>query len=202
MHEQSGITTTGRISRRKNVYAGLAAGYALFDEFDCSDERKTTGFQLPSGPCDVTLAFGDKVFDAKGQLVYDFFNLDGILGDKYTVNGKIQPFDVEPRKYRFRLLDGGRASASYAFALSDGTPLIQVSTTQQPAGGPGQTPVCHLRRGRASRRDHRLLEMQTRHQAVSSESRRADRQPRSTGKLLTPGISSSRFRVGLFNAQI
>ena len=38
--------------------------------------------------------------------MFDLFNLDGILGDKFLVNGVIQPFfNVEPRRYRFRLLD-------------------------------------------------------------------------------------------------
>jgi FtsP/CotA-like multicopper oxidase with cupredoxin domain len=111
----------------QNVYAGLAGFYLLFDELDCDDETNVHGLQLPSGEYDVPLAFGDKVFDANGQLVYDFFNLDGILGDKYTVNGKVQPyFEVEPRKYRFRLLDAG-PSRFYAFALSDGTPLVQIA---------------------------------------------------------------------------
>lgn len=38
----------------------------------------------------------------------DCFNIDGILGDRFMVNGKIQPFfQVHPRKYRFRWLNGG-----------------------------------------------------------------------------------------------
>ena len=42
------------------------------------------------------------------QLVFDGFNTDGIIGDRYTVNRTIQPrFEVEPRKYRFRIINGG-----------------------------------------------------------------------------------------------
>jgi FtsP/CotA-like multicopper oxidase with cupredoxin domain len=50
----------------------------------------------------------DKVFDQNGLLYMDILNTDGILGDRYTVNGVIQPFfQVQPRKYRLRLLNGG-----------------------------------------------------------------------------------------------
>jgi FtsP/CotA-like multicopper oxidase with cupredoxin domain len=63
--------------------------------------------------------FNDKVFDpTTGQLVFDLFNLDGILGDKFLVNGVIQPFlNVEPRRYRFRMLDTG-PSRFYEFFLT------------------------------------------------------------------------------------
>src|SRR6266446_5006869 len=56
----------------------------------------------------------------KGLLgFYCLFNLDGILGDKFLVNGKIQPFfNVQPRRYRFRLLDTG-PSRFYQFFLTD-----------------------------------------------------------------------------------
>jgi FtsP/CotA-like multicopper oxidase with cupredoxin domain len=65
------------------------------------------------------LAFADKVYDANGLLAFDLFNLDGILGDKFLVNGRIQPFfNVQPRRYRFRLLDTG-PSRFYEFFLTD-----------------------------------------------------------------------------------
>src|SRR5262249_3269073 len=66
------------------------------------------------------LAFADKVYDpTSGLLSFDLFNLDGILGDKFLVNGKIQPFlQVQPRRYRFRLLDTG-PSRFYEFFLTD-----------------------------------------------------------------------------------
>jgi hypothetical protein len=36
---------------------------------------------------------GDRVFRSDtGLLFFDLFNLDGILGDKFLVNGTIQPF--------------------------------------------------------------------------------------------------------------
>jgi FtsP/CotA-like multicopper oxidase with cupredoxin domain len=109
-----------------NVYAGLAGFYVLFDETeysngkpippdlmeDVGDETETKGWRLPSGTYDVPLILHDLAFarDEKGvpQLAFDGFNTDGIIGDRYTVNRKIQPrFEVEARKYRFRIYNGG-----------------------------------------------------------------------------------------------
>lgn len=102
----------------QNTYKGLFGFYCLFNQFDTGDEG--TGFHLPSFPqFDIPLAFTDKVYDPEtGQLVFDLFNLDGILGDKFLVNGVIQPFlNVKPRRYRFRLLDPG-PSRFYEFFLT------------------------------------------------------------------------------------
>lgn len=102
----------------QNTYKGLAGFYCLFNSKDTGDE--TTGFRLPSFPqFDIPLMFNDKVFDQhSGELVFDLFNLDGILGDKFLVNGVIQPFlVVSPRRYRFRMLDTG-PSRFYEFFLT------------------------------------------------------------------------------------
>jgi FtsP/CotA-like multicopper oxidase with cupredoxin domain len=103
----------------QNTYKGLLGFYCLFNQFDTGNE--TTGFRLPSFPqFDIPLAFADKVYDpTTGLLAFDLFNLDGILGDKFLVNGKIQPFfNVQPRRYRFRLLDTG-PSRFFQFFLTD-----------------------------------------------------------------------------------
>jgi FtsP/CotA-like multicopper oxidase with cupredoxin domain len=92
-----------------NVYAGLAGFFLLFDDQDSGNESDPSpAFGLPSGKYDVPLLLHDVLFDQNGQVVFDPFNTDGILGDKYTVNRIIQPFcQVERRKYRFRILNGG-----------------------------------------------------------------------------------------------
>ena len=103
----------------QNTYKGLLGFYLLFNQFDTGNEE--TGFHLPSFPdFDVPMAFADKVFDPESrQLAFDLFNLDGIMGDKFLVNGKIQPFfRVKPRRYRFRWLDTG-PSRFYEFFLTD-----------------------------------------------------------------------------------
>jgi FtsP/CotA-like multicopper oxidase with cupredoxin domain len=102
----------------QNTYKGLVGFYCLFNNLDTGNDD--TGFRLPDFPQhDIPLAFADKVYDpSSGQLVFDLFNLDGILGDKFLVNGKIKPFlNVEPRRYRFRLLDTG-PSRFYEFFVT------------------------------------------------------------------------------------
>src|SRR5215213_3662505 len=109
----------------ENTYKGLAGAYILFNEFDTGDEN--TGFRLPSfgdgqNPLtsfDIYMVFNDKVFDADtGLLRFDLFNTDGILGDKFLVNGKIQPvLHVSPRRYRFRWLNTGPSRFYQHFLL-------------------------------------------------------------------------------------
>ena len=113
----------------QNTYKGLVSFYTLFsDDINLDTDDETTGLRLPSGEYDIPMIFADKVFDPRtGQLFFDLFNLDGILGDKYTVNGVIQPYlEVKRRKYRFRFLVGG-PSRVYEFFLSNGQSFIQIS---------------------------------------------------------------------------
>ncbi len=107
-----------------NVYAGLAGFYLLFDNEDTGDEN--TGWQLPSFPhYDIPLIIQDVKFahdpvaDPAAQVVFENFNTDGMIGDRVTVNRRITPhFKVEPRKYRFRILNGG-PSRFYQLFLRD-----------------------------------------------------------------------------------
>jgi FtsP/CotA-like multicopper oxidase with cupredoxin domain len=113
----------------QNTYKGLVSVYTLFsDDILLDTDDETTGLRLPSGEFDIPMVFGDKVFDPHtGQLFFDLFNLNGILGDKETVNGKIQPFlEVKARKYRFRLLGGGPSRVREYF-LSNGASFIQLT---------------------------------------------------------------------------
>ncbi|MGK3999089.1 multicopper oxidase family protein [Sorangium sp. So ce1024] len=114
----------------QNVYRGLAGFYLLFDQLDSGNEQDPDpqALRLPSGEFDVPLMFTDRVFDEDGQLFFDLFNLDGILGDKFVVNGRIQPFfKVARRKYRFRLLNAG-PSRFYEFFLSNGLPFTIIAS--------------------------------------------------------------------------
>lgn len=92
----------------ENVYKGLAGFHIAFNEYDTGDEN--TGFKLPSFPqYDIPVIFSDVLIDPMtGQLHFDLFNTEGHVGDKYLVNGKVQPFfNVSKRRYRFRLLNKG-----------------------------------------------------------------------------------------------
>ncbi len=102
----------------QNTYKGLVGNYLLFNQFDTGNEQ--TGFHLPSFPqFDIPMIFADRVFDANGILSFDLFNIDGILGDVFLVNGVAQPFlRVQPRKYRFRLTNTG-PSRFYSFFLTN-----------------------------------------------------------------------------------
>lgn len=65
------------------------------------------------------MVFNDKVFDNQtGLLKFDLFNTDGILGDKFLVNGKINAvLHVSPRRYRFRWLNTGPSRFYQMFLL-------------------------------------------------------------------------------------
>ncbi len=111
----------------QNVYRGLAGFFLFKDAVDAHDENLNDGvnLRLPSGEFDVPMIVQDKRFDSAGQLVLDVFNHDGFLGDKYLVNGTIQPYmDVKRRKYRLRLLAGTNARF-FAFRIvrSNGQPV-------------------------------------------------------------------------------
>ena len=105
----------------QNVYKGMFGCYTLFDDKDTGDG---TGLRLPHGEFDVPIFFNDSLFDSTCQQVFDLFNLDGILGDRFLANGAIQPFfDVKKCRYRFRLYNPG-PSRWYEFALYDGSKLL------------------------------------------------------------------------------
>ena len=98
----------------QNVYQGLAGYYLLFDALDSGNEEdpNPNALRLPSGigRYDIALSIMDRQFDSGGYLAFDQFDTDGFLGDRMTVNGKIQPyFSVQRRKYRFRLLNASLA---------------------------------------------------------------------------------------------
>jgi spore coat protein A, manganese oxidase len=117
---------------RTNVYAGLAAFWFLRDWYD--NGKVNTGVtppenpsNLPAGPQEVEIVFQDRQFDVEGQwlfpdgypgglngpptnpFVHPYWNPE-FFGDVIVVNGKSWPyFEVEPRRYRLRLLNGSNA---------------------------------------------------------------------------------------------
>ena len=98
---------------------------------DLGEEGK--GWNLPCGKYDVPLILADKQFaPTNGALTFNQLAVAGFLGDKITVNGKIQPhFTVERRKYRFRVLNGG-PSRFYTIQLRKGgaaVPFTQVTAS-------------------------------------------------------------------------
>jgi spore coat protein A len=98
---------------RLNVYSGLAGFYLLRDE---NENNLIKNNVLPSGDYERELLIQDKQFTADGQLFYPegpntnipgVPNRTGAYGDIILVNGMAWPkLEVEPRKYRLRLLNG------------------------------------------------------------------------------------------------
>ena len=133
---------------RLNVYAGLAGFYLIRDK----EERS---LKLPKGPYEIPLVIQDRSFNEDGSLFYPSCpnEIDGgtcegdelpnpsivpeFFGDTILVNGKVWPFlEVEPRKYRFRLLNGSN-SRFYILKFDKTLPFIQIGTD----GGLLETPV-------------------------------------------------------------
>jgi FtsP/CotA-like multicopper oxidase with cupredoxin domain len=113
----------------QNVYKGMFGCYNLFESV--LDTGDGTGLRLPHGAYDIPIFFHDALFDSTCQTVFDLFNLDGILGDRFLANGAIQPFlNVNKCRYRFRLYAPG-PSRWWEWSLWDGTnflPFWQIST--------------------------------------------------------------------------
>lgn len=124
---------------RLNIYAGLSGFYLLRDQ----QERKLA---LPSGDYEIPLLIQDKSFYPDGELYYpskpdkppasvpnslpmpDPSIVAEFFGDTILVNGKIWPYlEVEPRKYRFRILNGSNARF-YELGLSNGENFMQIGT--------------------------------------------------------------------------
>jgi FtsP/CotA-like multicopper oxidase with cupredoxin domain len=122
----------------RNVYHGMA-GFFILRPHPTHGGRDALYRQieasLPSADCDVPMVFQDRLFQADGALNFPDFNHDGILGDTFLVNGRMQPYlAVEPRKYRFRWLNGSNARI-YALAFSRyprsaraALPFVQIGT--------------------------------------------------------------------------
>lgn len=96
---------------RHNVYAGLAGYYIITDP-------ATEPPGLPAAPYDMGICIQDRMFTADGQLWYPNEGVTAVhpkwipefFGNVILVNGKVWPYlNVEPRKYRFRFLDGAQA---------------------------------------------------------------------------------------------
>jgi FtsP/CotA-like multicopper oxidase with cupredoxin domain len=127
-----------------NVYSGLAGQYQVIDP---AEDR----LGLPRGAFDVPLVIGDVAFRSDGQLLYDDRDTKGPMGDVILTNGVPWPaMPVEPRKYRFRILNASVARG-YRLSLTQGAPMTVVATD----GGlmPAPQTISQLKIGMAERYD-------------------------------------------------
>ncbi|MGB5849670.1 MAG: multicopper oxidase domain-containing protein, partial [Ignavibacteriaceae bacterium] len=142
---------------RLNVYAGLAGFYLLRDD---NEERLIEQNVLPGGDYEIEIVIQDKMFDETGELFWPAYNdeepydefietllpetdfpvkggptaLAEFFGDYILVNGMTWPkLEVEPRKYRFRLLNGSDSRFYVLEFRNDETsgaaqPFMQIGT--------------------------------------------------------------------------
>lgn len=117
---------------RLNVYAGLAGFYLIRDSL----EKK---LNLPRGRFEIPLMIQDRSFNPDDSLFYpsqpqggvpgvDPSITPGVDGDTIVVNGKVWPYlPVEPRKYRFRLLNASN-HRFYRMKFHPEIPMYQIGT--------------------------------------------------------------------------
>jgi FtsP/CotA-like multicopper oxidase with cupredoxin domain len=116
---------------RLTVYAGLAGFYLV------RDPDAEGALNLPAGDYEREILIQDRSFDASGHLLYPQagqnpsihpFWVPEFFGNTIVVNGKVWPYmNVEPRKYRLRLLNGSNARF-YRLRFSDNRPFTQIGT--------------------------------------------------------------------------
>lgn len=114
---------------RLNAYAGLFGFYMVRDDFE-------DGLRLPGGKFEIPLILCDRSFTPAGQLFYPVSEKPGapwvpeVFGDAILANGKLFPFaEVEPRKYRLRLLNASNGRFCHV-SLSSGQDLVQIGSDQ------------------------------------------------------------------------
>jgi spore coat protein A len=98
---------------RLNIFAGLLGAFFVRDDFE-------DALNLPRGKYEIPLVICDRILDLDGQLNYPVSGdpkspwVPEVFGDAILVNGKVFPYlEVEPRKYRFRVLNGSPYSPDF-----------------------------------------------------------------------------------------
>jgi FtsP/CotA-like multicopper oxidase with cupredoxin domain len=136
----------------QNAYNGLAGMYILHDRAEAGLGIPTGAPGSASAPYDVPVIVKDAMFATDGSLIYDDNSESGIYGDVVLVNGVPWPvMDVEPRKYRFRILNAS-VSRSYKWQLHDGRAPVPVTVIGTDAGlMPRPMTVTDFRHGMAER---------------------------------------------------
>ncbi len=130
---------------RLNAVAGLMGLYLMRDEFE-------DGLNLPKGAYEIPLVMFDRSFQPDGQIFYPVSGKPGApwvseyYGSAILVNGKIFPYhEVEPRKYRLRLLNSSNGSFyKISFSpeenfTSETLPFYQIASEQGLLATPAET---------------------------------------------------------------
>jgi spore coat protein A len=114
---------------RLNIYAGLLGTFFIRDAVEDS-------LPLPRGTAEIPLVLYDRMLTREGQLLYPVSDkphapwVPEVFGDAILVNGKLFPYlEVEPRKYRLRLLNASNGRF-YHLSFSSGLAFHQIGTDQ------------------------------------------------------------------------
>jgi spore coat protein A len=114
---------------RLNIYAGMQGFFIVRDSVE-------EQLNLPKGRHEIPLMFCDRLLRTDGQLFYPVSEnpkapwVPEVFGNAILVNGKLLPYlDVEPRKYRFRLMNGSNGRF-YRFSLQNKAEFHQIGSDQ------------------------------------------------------------------------
>jgi spore coat protein A len=114
---------------RLNIYAGMLGLFIVRDPVEDT-------LHLPKGDYEIPLVIFDRMVRTDGQLYYPVSQdpqspwVPEVFGNAFLVNGKLLPYlDVEPRKYRFRILNGANGRF-YHLSLANGQSFHQIGTDQ------------------------------------------------------------------------
>ena len=123
---------------RLNIYAGLQGMFIVRD-------AREDDLNLPSGAYELPLMFADRMFSGDGQLFYPVSPdpaqpwVPEVYGDAILTNGKLLPHhDVEPRKYRLRLMNGSNARF-FGLGLSNRATFQVIANDQALLDSPVET---------------------------------------------------------------
>ena len=111
---------------RLNVYAGMFGCFIVRDHVE-------DGFNLPKGKYEIPLTMCDRPFDPDGELNYRSGDphspwVPEAFGNAFLVNGNLFPYlPVEPRKYRFRVLNASNTRFLH-LAFSNDQRFHQIGT--------------------------------------------------------------------------
>jgi spore coat protein A len=125
---------------RLNVYAGLAGMYFIRDTVE-------DALPIPKGRYELPLFFQDRCLDPDGSLRYPVqaagvkppippIWIPEFIGGVGLVNGKVFPYlEVEPRKYRFRMLNACNARFLHLTIVNErdaqeALPFVQIGADQ------------------------------------------------------------------------
>jgi spore coat protein A len=135
---------------RLNIYGGLFGLHVIRDEAEQQ-------LQLPEGKYELPLVLFDRHLGLDGGLRYPVSAdpahpwIPEVLGEVPLVNGKIFPYlEVEPRKYRFRVLNASNGRM-YRLFLPEGIEAHQIGTDQGLLSSP--VPVTRIPLAPAERAD-------------------------------------------------